>query len=285
MTYQARNDDPWFPLERHPRIQPIGKQSAPVRNVKNINQNKKANAHKQVVIEGIWANQFILQYHIAIRYVLVVPEAIRSKQAKSMVQDLLERAEERYIISQKTLDSIAESGNPAGIISVCEFPQHTLDDIVLHKNNRVIVLDGLEIPGNVGTIVRSADATAFDAVIITHKKTRVTHPKFIRSSQGACFKIPLIECTVSQAATWLLSHQFQIYLADTNGATSFDETSFSYRAALVMGSERYGISKEWYEATHLATYIPMMGDCDSLNVGIASTVLMYELMLQHQKMH
>ncbi|MBM7562045.1 TrmH family RNA methyltransferase [Fusibacter tunisiensis] len=264
------------------KIRYAGAKSPYVKQVDQINNNKKGNPRQLIPVEGIWANQFVTDYSLTVEYLLLSVEEIVTPEAYQMMIALIEMAPQVYLISKKTMQQISESGNPAGMISVCEFPKRSLNQLALGPNSLIVVMDGLEIPGNVGTITRSADGTDVDAIIITNRKTRLTHPKFIRSSQGSCFKVPIVEATYDDVSEWLMKRNYQIVLTDTDGAAPYYEPEYSGNVAIVMGSERHGISREWYNQPYQAVKIPMFGDCDSLNVGIAATVILYEATLKRK---
>ena len=172
---------------------------------------------------------------------------------------------------------ICEKDDPKGMISICKFPLSSVDDIALKKDNIIIVLDGLEIPGNVGTILRTCDGAKIDAVFICNRRARITHPKIVKGSMGAAFTIPVVEFpSVEECRDWLKNKNFELYLTDTRAEKHYFEYDYSNRVAIIVGSERYGITKPWYEGDYNMISIPMLGQCDSLNVAIATTIVAYE---------
>lgn len=266
------------------KVRLIGSKAPQVKKVNEINNNKKGNPNLQIPVEGLWANGFVINYNLKIVYLLVSVEDIVTLEAYQLLEKLMVNAPQIFLISHKTIQGISESGNTAGIITVCEFPKKSLEELKLKKDNLIMVMDGLEIPGNVGTITRSSDGTDVDAIIVCNKKTRLTHPKFIRSSQGSCFKVPIVEADFESVSKWLLKNGFKVVLTDTEGSVPYYACNFEGNVAIVMGSERYGISREWYNLPYEAINIPMFGDCDSLNVGIAATVILYEATLKRKGM-
>ncbi len=192
-----------------------GKQNGIVKKVVNLNNNTKPNPDKLVVIEGIWGLDLALKNNLRIKYFMFCIEEIYTIEAQVLMDKYIEVAEESFVVSKKVFSSISEKGNPQGLLAVCYMQTNSFDDIILKKNNVIIVLDGLEIPGNVGTIMRSADATDIDAVIINNRKTRLNHPKLVRSSMGACFGIKIIDSNFDETIKRLKKHKFQIVLADT----------------------------------------------------------------------
>lgn len=264
------------------KVRSVGAKANEVKRVSDIYNNKKGNRDLLVPVEGLWANGFVTQYYLEVAYILVAVEDIKTPDAFSMMEALCDRAKQVFLVSTKTLSSVSESGNPAGLITVCHFPKADLNQFLHKKNNLIVIMDGLEIPGNVGTITRSADGTDVDGIIITNRKTRLTHPKFIRSSQGSCFKVPIAEASFEDTVAFLKKHQFRIMLTDTRASKPYYEADYSGNVAIIMGSERYGISRAFYDLPYEAIHIPMFGDCDSLNVGIAATVILYEATLKRK---
>ncbi len=253
-----------------------GKTAAVIKKIDSIVNNTKSNPEKLVAVEGIWAANQLLKYNIEIKALILDLDSIKSQDAYKIMIDLSDIAEEIHMVSSSTYKKIAEIGTSAGIYVLAKFPQKTLLDLSPDKHQVIAVLDGLEIPGNIGTIIRSCDGTNTDAVIICNRKTRITHPKILRSSQGSCFKIPIVEESSEATIDWLKKNGYRIILTDTDAKKFYYEENYEGKLAIVMGSERYGISKEWYEIDTESIKIPMYGDCDSLNVGIAATLILYE---------
>ena len=129
-----------------------------------------------------------------------------------------------------------------------------------------------------------SDGTDTDAIIICNRKTRLTHPKILRSSQGSCFKIPIVEEEATSVIEWLTKNHYKIILTDTDAENFYFDENYKGKIAIIMGSERYGISKEWYGIGAKSVKIPMFGDCDSLNVGIAATLILYEAAISRSGM-
>jgi len=259
-----------------------GKSAAAVRKVADIRNNTRANPEKLVVAEGIWEAGILMKYRVPIRAAFLYAGGIRSPEAYQLMLELVRAAEEVHLVSESTFSKIAELGTSAGILALAVFPEKRLADLEPSRDRLLVVLDGLEIPGNIGTIIRSCDGTDADGVIICNRKTRLTHPKLIRSSQGSCFKVPIAEAEAADVQAWLAGNGYRIILTDTRAEKQYFEEDYSGRVAIVMGSERYGISEGWYGMDTVKISIPMYGDCDSLNVGIAATIILYEAAIRRK---
>ncbi|SCL90682.1 TrmH family RNA methyltransferase [Sporanaerobacter sp. PP17-6a] len=266
------------------KIQFIGKNNRIINIIRALNKNTKPNPEKLGVVEGIWELNMVEKYNIKIKYFLISIEEIYTIEAQELVNSYAESTQKIFAISKKVFEAISEKVNSQGLIAVCYLPIKSLEDIPLKNNSTLVILDGLEIQGNVGTIIRSADATDVDGVIFTNRKIRLNHPKLIRSSMGSFFKVPVIDSNFDETIKWLNKNNFKIILTDTKGNLNFYESDYTGRIAVVMGSEKYGISEEWYSTNHTSVSIPMFGDCDSLNVAIAATVILYEITLKQKKL-
>lgn len=259
-----------------------GKNAAVIKNFLAIKNNTKPNKEKLVFVEGIWAASLLIKYDLDVKIVLINVEDITSNEALDLAIKLIEKAEEVHLVSKTTLEKVTEVGTNVGIAALCRFPSKQLSDLDLSRSLSIVILDSLEIPGNIGTIIRSCDGTDTDAVIICNRKTRITHPKLVRSSQGSCFKVPIIELDYSDVVPWLIKNGFKIILTDTKAERYYFEQDYTENIAIVMGSERYGISKSWYNEKVEKIKIPMEGDCDSLNVGIAATIVLYQALISRK---
>jgi len=221
-----------------------GKKSKVTDRIISLNKNSKPNPEKLAVIEGIWALNLALKYNVAIKYFVICLEKIHSVESQKLVEDYVHLAEECCIVSEKVFNSISEKENSQGVMAVCYLQNKTLDDIYVTNNSIILILDGLEIPGNVGTIIRSADATDIDAIIINNRKTRLNHPKLIRSSMGSCFKVPIVESNFNEIKNWLAKKNFKTIITDTDADTDYYDLDYKGRVAIIMGSEKYGVSED-----------------------------------------
>ena len=255
----------------------IGEQNPKIRQIRAVSSNTKPNPHKLFIAEGIWMLQLCEKFRTPIDSLFLCPAHIRTPEALALVQKLAARTPEVYTVSEKTFEKISERGQPDGLLALAQLPAHDLAAFDPPQDAVLLVLDGIEIPGNVGTMLRMADGAGVDAVFLCNRKARMTHPKLIKGSQGAVLSVPFFEFeSVESCKSWLSSHGFTVYLADTRAKLYYYDEPFGKKTALVMGSERYGISRDWYEGDFSMIAIPMEGSCDSLNVGVAATVLAYE---------
>lgn len=258
-------------------LQQIGLSHPRVKQVLDIQNNTASNRERLLVAEGLWAHRLVLDAGVPVRTFLWCPELAYSDEARIRSAQLVERAEQAYQISAKTAERISERGQPDGMISVARLPAYRSDTLHFGPSAIVLVADAVEIPGNLGTLVRTLDAVRADCLVLTNRRTRVTHPKVFRGSQGTILTVPTIEfAEPDEAVDWLRSESFRVLLADTDDAVHYRRADYRGRVALVVGSERYGISKPWYEHGFDRVAVPMLGSADSLNVSVSASVLLYE---------
>jgi tRNA G18 (ribose-2'-O)-methylase SpoU len=258
-------------------LQPVGFQHPAVKQVLHIQHNTAPNRYKLFVAEGLWAHNLLLETGAPIDTFLWCPEAIYADEAHLRAQQVAERAERAYRVSLRTLEKISERDKPDGLLSLAALPRWDVDDLRFGKSALVLVADGLEIPGNLGTLIRSLDACGADCLVLTNRRTRLTHPKVIRASQGTILTVPTVEFeAVEDAAGWLDANRFTVLLADTDDAINYRQANYRGRTALVVGSERYGVAKPWYDRGYAKVAVPMLGSGDSLNVSVSASILLYE---------
>jgi len=232
----------------------------------------------RLLAEGIWAHEALLDTRTPIDTFYVCPEAMWSDRAVELARAVAAQAGETYRISSRTLGRLVERDRPDGLVSVARPRVWAPADLVLDEQALVLVADGLETPGNLGTLIRSLDACAADALVVTDRRTPVVHPKVFRASHGTSLSVPQVEfAATDEAVGWLRNAHFQVLLADTAaGAVPYREADWSGRVALVLGNERYGVSAAWRKHGFGAVAVPMLGRADSLNAAVAASVLLFE---------
>lgn len=192
---------------------------------------------------------------------------------------LLAMAEERGArlteIPDKLLRSLSNVETPQGLLFVCGQPVFELDR--LDEPSRLLVLDGLQDPGNLGTILRTADAFALDGVILCEGCVDPTSPKVVRATMGAVFRIPVISAGLDDTVDWLRERGIPLYAtALSDESVPLTQVDLS-RAAVIIGNEGRGVSEKALTASEKQLIIPMTGRAESLNASIAASIVMYEM--------
>ncbi len=183
-------------------------------------------------------------------------------------------------VSRNVYEKIAYRGSTEGIIAICSVKPFGLKDITLKENPLIIVLEGVEKPGNIGAILRSADAAGVDAVIVCDPLTDLYNPNIIRSSIGACFTKQFTACTTDECIDFLKKRGIQILTAQLQDSTPYYDQDMKRGTAIVMGTEDKGLTDIWRKAADAHIRIPMLGKLDSLNVSVSAAILMFEAVRQ-----
>lgn len=177
-------------------------------------------------------------------------------------------------------DKIAYRGGTEGIIAEVEWKETVLDDIILPDNPLVMVLESVEKPGNLGAVLRSADAAGADAVIICDPLTDIYNPNLIRASIGAVFTRQVVAASSEDALRWLRKNNIRILTAQLQDSEWYYDEDMRGGTAIVMGTEATGLTDFWRDAADSHIRIPMLGELDSLNVSVSAAILLYEAVRQ-----
>lgn len=179
-----------------------------------------------------------------------------------------------------SFDKMAYRDRPDGLLALAPPVKHTLADIKLSSCPFIVVAEAIEKPGNLGTILRSADAAGVEAVIVCDRCTDINNPNVVRASVGTLFSLPVVETTSEEAFAWLREHGIQTVAATPHTDTLYSDADLTRPSAIVIGTEQYGLSTRWMENADVNVRIPMLGQADSLNVASATTILLYETVRQ-----
>lgn len=185
-----------------------------------------------------------------------------------------------YPVSRKVYERIAYRGSTEGVIAEIKAKDIKLTDLSLPENPLVIVLERVEKPGNLGAVLRSADAAAADAVIVCDPLTDLYNPNLIRSSIGAIFTVPTVACTSEECIAFLKDKGIRILTAQLQDSHLYYDTDMRKGTAIVMGTESTGLTNVWRNAADAHIRIPMKGKLDSLNVSVSAAILLFEAVRQ-----
>lgn len=179
-------------------------------------------------------------------------------------------------------EKVAYRGSTEGIIAEVHSVPRSLEDLRLGERPLVMVLESVEKPGNLGAVLRSADAAGADAVIVCDPLTDIWNPNLIRSSVGAVFSVPVAVCTSADAIAFLKKRGIRILTAQLQDSEWYYDTDMTDATALVMGTESTGLTQAWRDSADAHIKIPMLGRLDSLNVSVSAAVLLYEAVRQRK---
>lgn len=185
-----------------------------------------------------------------------------------------------FEIPQHLYDKVAYRGGTEGVIAELKCKDMQLEALKLKENPLVVVLEAVEKPGNLGAVLRSADASGVDAVIVCDPLTDLYNPNLIRSSIGAIFTVPVATASSEDTIKWLKANNIKIYTAQLQDSKWYYDTDMKGGTAIVMGTEATGLTDAWRKAADAHIKIPMLGKLDSLNVSVSAAILMFEAVRQ-----
>lgn len=221
-----------------------------------------------------------LKHNVKISLALYAFDIDYSDFALDIIERLKNNSDEIYEISKTSYESLKLKDNHAGIIVVIKMNQYQLEDF--KNKDFIVVLDKLEIPGNVGTILRTLDSINIDGVIMCDPVTKINNVNVTSSSRGCNLIIPTVNDSYDSVLKYLLDNNFDIYLGEPVLGESYNKYDYSGKVAIVVGNERFGINPDWYNHKSKKVFIPMEGTQNSLNVGVALSVIAYEAYIKRK---
>ncbi len=185
-------------------------------------------------------------------------------------------------VTPEVFDKIAFGHREEGAVLVVAEPTKSLAQLAVPGDGLVCVLEQVEKPGNLGAVIRTADAAGVAAVIVADGATDLFNPNTIRASLGAVFRVPVCAAPAADVRDWLVSQQYTIFAARVDGAVDYTAADFRAKSAVVLGSEARGLSDIWRGTSMVPISLPMLGSVDSLNVSATAAVLFYEALRQRR---
>ena len=263
-------------------LAPAGSGHPRVRQFRNIKHNRGGNPAGSVALEGLWAIRHALDASLPIEVVFVCSTLLRGDDGRRLVDELCAAGTTALEVSERVLGRLVDRDGPDGLAAIAHLSTCRLDDLAVGETSRIVVADGFELAGNLGTLVRCADGAGAAGLVVTDRRIRLTHPLVLKASVATVFSMPLVEAGRPEALGWLRRHRFRVIAGDPGAPVSYRDADYRGRVAIVLGSERYGLARFWVEAADLRVSIPMLGVADSLNVTHAAALLLYEALHQQR---
>ena len=267
-------------------------QNQKIRNLLLLQEKSKARKEQGLfVVEGRRELEHCIEAGFDIHTVFVCPEvasslygdAASSLQTAGLLGTSATTASGQMSVIEVPLalyEKIAVRGSTEGIVAEVRVKERRLGELELPDNPLIVVLESVEKPGNLGAVLRSADAAGADAVIVCDPLTDLWNPNLIRASIGAVFTVPTIAAPSAEVIPWLKARGIRILTAQLQDSEWYYETPMTGPTALVMGTESTGLTQAWRIAADAHIRIPMLGRLDSLNVSVSAAILLFEAVRQ-----
>lgn len=224
------------------------------------------------LIEGKREIELAVKGNYEIETVLFLSDLVSEKEIVKLINNPVDVIE----ISKEVYQKLAYRDTTEGIIAVAKTKSLQLSDLKLGENPLILVAEAIEKPGNLGAMLRTADAANLDAVIIANPKTDFYNPNIVRSSVGCLFTNQIATGTTQEVIQFLKENNIAIYSATLQNSTSYHTQDYTKPSALVVGTEATGLSQKWRDEATQNIIIPMQGEIDSMNVSVASAILLFE---------
>lgn len=269
-----------------------------VKHVVALREKKQRDSEGLMLVEGFDPLTLALDCGVRPREVYVCPELFKPAHAPDAHAKLLDRVKvlSNFVAttSRPVFEKMAYRDGPDGWLAVVDRPHFSLSGIVLpdatSRPPLILVAEAVEKPGNIGAMLRTCDAVGADAFLFCDPKADITNPNVVRASQGTLFSLGVACCSNEQAFEWLRAHRIRIIATTPNlisGVPLHEYTNIDMTGpcAIVVGEEKYGLSKFWLSRCDLAAQVPMFGRINSLNVATAAALLLYEALRQRRSQH
>ena len=236
---------------------------------------EKAKTRKQTgtfLIEGQREISLAIKGGYTIETILFLPEFISETQILKLTNNQIELIE----ISKEVYQKLAYRDTTEGVLAIARTKSLQLSDLKLSENPLILIAEAPEKPGNIGALLRTADAAHLDAVIIANPKSDLYNPNIVRSSVGCLFTNQIATGTTSEIIDFLNERKINFYCATLQNSTSYHTQDYTTPTALVVGTEATGLTEEWRDKATQNIIIPMQGEIDSMNVSVAAAILIFE---------
>lgn len=229
------------------------------------------------VMEGIRELQLALEANYSIKTLVYCKEVISKNAFTTLVKSITSTIE-KVEITKQVYEKIAYRSSTEGVLAVVQAKPHNLTEFKNQISNTplILVAEAPEKPGNIGALLRTADAANLDGVLIANPKTDIYNPNTIRSSVGCVFTMPIATGTTKEILAFLKENNIAVYSAILQDSKVYTTIDYTQSSAIVVGTEDVGLSQEWREASQQNIHIPMQGKIDSMNVSVAAGILIFE---------
>ncbi|CEI74027.1 MULTISPECIES: TrmH family RNA methyltransferase [Romboutsia] len=248
-----------------------------VKYTKSLLKTKNRNKESKFIIEGYRILTLAVECKASLDYVFINEDFENKEEHLKFLDTLKTNNIKIYKTTNKIFNELIDTENTQGILGVVNFKQRNIEEYLKDEHKFVLILDRIQDPGNMGTIIRTADAAGVDAIIALKGCVDIYNPKVIRSTMGSIFDMNIIHATQEEALRILKLKNFDIVSSYLNTNNYYNTVEYNYKTALVIGNEANGINDELVSKSDMLVKIPIYGNAESLNAAISSAILMYEI--------
>ena len=261
-------------------------QNPKVKKAVKLADRKERNETGLFLIEGYRELKRASDSGVSIQTLFICPKFFLGTNEDALIEQVRKSGAEVILCSEQVFQKLSYRDRPDGLVSIAVQMQRPLRDLIAvlasKKDPFLIIAEAIEKPGNLGTILRSADAAGVDGVIVCDRCTDIYNPNVVRASVGTLFTIPVVEASSPDTLLWLQERKIKIAAATPSAKEEFTDAELTGAVAIAVGTEQLGLSELWMRVADIKVRIPMHGVADSLNVATATTLLLYEVVRQRK---
>ena len=255
-------------------------QNPRVKQLVRLRERRERDTAGLFLIEGYREVRRALEKQVRLQELYYAPDWFLGGNEPALLDQAKAAGAQLAELSKEAFAKCSYRDRPDGLLAVAPQWRRSLADLALATPPFVLVVESIEKPGNLGTILRSADAAGVDAVIVCDAVTDLFNPNVVRSSTGVLFSVPVVVAESAAVRTWLREQGIRVVATTPDTPKLYTETDLRGPLALVMGSEQYGLSEFWLKESDALVRIPMAGQADSLNVAMATIITLFEAVRQ-----
>ena len=254
-----------------------------MRQARELKRRRFRNERQLFRIEGHREIERALDAGIEIDYVVYCDALPRFPQSEGTLERIKSQYDVRlYSSSANVFSKLSQWQNPDGLLVIAKQQKNSVEDLRVNAGDVFLVIDGVEKPGNLGSMFRTADATGCSGILISDPVVDLFNPNVIRASLGTVFTMPCAIADRTHVVRWLRQNRLKIICSSPQGSASFLEIPLGTGCAIVVGSEKDGLSESWFEACDEVVSLPNEGFADSINAAMAANALLFESYRQRQ---
>jgi TrmH family RNA methyltransferase len=252
-------------------------QNSKVKQLVRLRERRERDLTQTFLIEGYRELLRAIDQGVEIITLFYCPEFFLGVNENSLIARV---KGEKFICTPDVFKKVSYRDRPDGLLAIAKESHLKLKDLKLSPSPFLVACEAIEKPGNLGTILRSSDSVKVDGLIVCDQCTDIFNPNTVRASVGTLFTVPVAEATSQETIDWLKANNIKILAATPSGESNYFDVDLTQGICIAVGTEQLGLSKLWMEQADLRVNIPMKGVADSLNVAMATTILLHEVLRQ-----
>ena len=261
-------------------------QNPRIKQLVKLRERSERESSGLFLIEGFRELLRAVESKNPIETLYICPKLFLGSNEMGLIDQMRKQGTDIWTLSESVFHKISYRDRPDGLLGVAYQRHLSLQDLneslIGKKSPFLVIAEAIEKPGNLGTILRSSDAVGLDALIVCDRCTDIHNPNVVRASVGTLFTVPVVETSGKETLEWLRKNKILIVAATPSASLEFTEADLSGPLAIAVGTEQLGLSRAWMEQADIQVRIPMGGKADSLNVAMATTLLLYESLRQRK---